>query len=770
MVPKLNLAIRNKKYSNKYMLRKYRYLSVSKLINSLFISIIIIFLNCVLVNSLNPIINNNINRTSNYNSDSNNIEKLLLKKSFMKDIIKKDKQSSINSEYNNDNDKFMSKNNEIVKKVKNLDNLDITNIEVNSESENLIKNSNKLRILYLSDIHLDLLYDSKAETLPYECKFRKEKNNNYNYNEEEDLSNLSNLQDFEYETNINLDENDFGKKFCDTNKNLFNLLLDKAKSLNIEFDYVIILGDNVNHTLNFDQINIKKNYEDVFRYIRTAVEERFSSSDVLFCLGNNDFVERYDFPNTMEDYNSQIKKIESQLLRINNHTIEDSDKSNSTSDDIRIDSSHSYSNSWYSYKLNNQVIAVMLNSVLFNKKMSFGKYSPQHLSDLSDLIEKQFLFLEITLKQALERKQKTLIHFHIPMNNFYDIVNSNLVLNDIMDKYLIRFDEICFKYRDAILKIITGHLHFSALSVRNSSLNASSLLYSSAANAFRDNNNDKSINDANAMNKKTRNNRYKSKVSIFNSNKIKQLRTEVDSYNNYYKNNDNKNSNLYSDLSTTYYYASGLTIPGITPYDSANPGFSVLEINSSENNNNNVETVDNSTSNTNNTSNTEIISITNYYLDLFSQENEKINIQEKKGIIQTIISLFTSYDNDYLAKIEKNHYYESHTEALTNHFYSFNLKEELELSDFTNESFYKSLLKIINDEHIQINFLRYISGYVNLFDLDKLVELLQLNYNEEGALKVLKEDRIKMLVCSGLSFTESQKKICIEKINKNLLK
>jgi hypothetical protein len=405
-----------------------------------------------------------------------------------------------------------------------------------------LQSDNRLKILFLTDIHLDIYYDSDAGVQELQCKKAK---GITIYNKDSAQKD----PEFEFEIEkIKLKSNDYGKFKCDTNINLLKLILDKAKIEESKepYDYIILLGDDISHNLNFDKKNMIKNYNATLKYINEELKSRFPTTTVLFTMGNNDFAERYVFPDK-EKYNSQMLVIEKYLLNnINNlnypsdtnlvtKTIKNSINSNINSKDS------DYYNSWYSYSLNNNITALFINSILLNNRVDPATYSIEKINQLEKLIEKQFIFMEKELKQAVKDNKQVIINYHIPINNFYAVFSKDKMVNNVIEKHNVKFDDLIKQYRNNILCIFSGHLHYTSMSVRKSKpqdLNTNS-----------NNNNDASLN-----------------VNNLKSKNLKKRRLP-------------KN---YNELINNYEpYVPTFSMPGVTPVSGSNPGFSIVSFENS---------------------------------------------------------------------------------------------------------------------------------------------------------------------------------------------
>ena len=339
-------------------------------------------------------------------------------------------------------------------------------------------NNSSIKMLMLSDLHLDLFYD-EAVSVADHCRTKnipKEKpitpqanllvtedkiNNNF-------LSNINSnnliIDPIPNQTNniefLNTSA-DYGKYRCDTNKILFDLVLSKANELS-NYDYVIILGDNINHWLNLSAPqDLESNYRNHFKYISDALKS-FGKAKILWVIGNNDFHQRYNLP-PKDDYNRQVEVMREFL----GNPFAGSEVKGTTDD--------GYLKTWYTYNLTDSIKGVFFNSVLFSVFQADS-------ADRARLIELQFEFIEAELKEAEasfvtdgKNSYKLMFFYHIPNTmSFYD---NKKHLNWKVD-YSERFDKLMFNYKDYVLMNFNGHYHLGGLGVRKQD----EMLYSQMVN------------------------------------------------------------------------------------------------------------------------------------------------------------------------------------------------------------------------------------------------------------------------------------------------
>ena len=481
----------------------------------------------------------------------------------------------------------------------------------NTSFLNTNNNSKSLRILYLSDIHLDIFYDSNAKVENFLCK-------NLIYNRSEKII---------FDPNPLLNNNDLGKFLCDTNFNLLNAILDKAKEEEKKgglYDKIVILGDSFTHNLNKDIEYIIENYNKSIKHIKEEIKKRFPKTEILFTIGNNDFIERYDLPINLNDFKMQIERLEENLIYLPNskeklfkeikiQIDEEEVRENILDHDVSVSSSSDNINSkieykpftnnrvstkidieinrtWYSYKLTDGIMMIFLDSVIWSEYTNLGNLQiPRRLA------EQQFIFLENELTKAKKDNYKVVLNYHIPVHcNYYD----NKINNNWKEKYASIFDDLIYKYKENIMIIFSSHLHMGAFAIRNK-----------------------------------------------------------------------KNTN----------YAPVFHIPGISPSNNSNPGFSIIRINIDDTFNPNID------------------DISNYYLDLIISNLTK-SISFKEFNIKTEFYL-NSYDSDGFAKFlnkrdiddEIFKLYINYTSGLTNR----NNGDNVEYLEGTQIDLYSELRKYL---------------------------------------------------------------------------
>jgi hypothetical protein len=293
------------------------------------------------------------------------------------------------------------------------------------------------RILYLSDIHFDIFYDSTAKVKPYQCK-----------------KVIETSPDIQFDPNVILSGEDLGMFECDTNINLLTLMLEKANEEHIKtpFDKIIILGDSIAHKLNKDTINIKNNYDRTFSKIQEMLLKYFPNIEIIFSLGNNDFIERYQTPPVVEQYNEQLARIKNNLIissQKENIFIEKTISSNGNS--------KTYLQPFYFYNISDNIVGIAIHSTIFSIENNLLS------NDFNNfLIDEQFMFIETKLEELRNMNKKAIFHYHIPVHCSYHKKMVNNWLKDFSHK----FDLLAKEYSDTIIMIFSSHLHASKVAIR----------------------------------------------------------------------------------------------------------------------------------------------------------------------------------------------------------------------------------------------------------------------------------------------------------------
>jgi hypothetical protein len=283
------------------------------------------------------------------------------------------------------------------------------------------------KILFLSDIHLEILYDSKSQTVsPDKCKHYPDYLDN------------------------KFDEFDFGRYDCNPSGVLFSSALTKAKERNENYDLIIIGGDHIAHRLYELHFNsstedqklvnkelFKKTYEKIY----STVRDFFPNTIIISTIGNNDFYEHYKTP-TKESREYQANIIKKIMF---------SDRAEYKNENFNPDLEKTLQDGYYySYRLWN-IKFIVLNSNYFTTQADEGSG------------ENQLVWLEQELTSSLLEKTKCILLMHIPP--FPQYYNNDILFfykTDIVD----RFEDLMFRFRENILYVFSSHVHWYKMGVR----------------------------------------------------------------------------------------------------------------------------------------------------------------------------------------------------------------------------------------------------------------------------------------------------------------
>lgn len=364
-------------------------------------------------------------------------------------------------------------------------------IFLNTYLSQFLKSAIMKNILFITDIHLDVLYDSNATNeSPVFCK---------------------NVKDF---LNFNLNQNDYGRYDCDPPEHLLKILLTSAKNQN-KIDLIVIIGDFIGHGINdidLGDISINKRllratYQKIFTHIHNV----FPDVPILPVIGNNDFLEHYQTPN------SESKKEQTDFIRslFFNSTVFKPELINK---DFYQTTQHGL---YYKISLLD-VDFIVLNSNFYSLKNSNKKPEDS---------EKQNTWLEKQLKEIEQNDRKTFILFHIPLfPSFYNGTTSFMIEQDFI-KY---FENLAFKYKNNIIACLHGHNHWAKTSVRTKISEVSKIFTKSVSKA---NNNLRDF----LMQKISKDNQTSHFLPTFNFPAVSPTYFNNPSYSILYFNNEEKN-------------------------------------------------------------------------------------------------------------------------------------------------------------------------------------------------------------------------------------
>lgn len=326
----------------------------------------------------------------------------------------------------------------------------------------------KVKVLYLSDIHLDLYYDSYGFPDKNQCKYYDNNNENVNFT---------------------LIQQDLGKLGCDSNVNLLNKILNETKKHT--YDFVIINGDSINHLLNKDKKNLEKNYINHLEYLNSALKSL--NSTILYSFGNNDFSSRYQGLKNSSEHNKELFQIRKTLFIINNEKkdIKETIKFNGliNLNDINNDYYTFFGNTWYSYSFNSLTF-IFLDSVLFSFKRIETEEDKYRIKAQFNFLNNELEKVYILNSVIPDNNQKVIMNYHIPP--FLNYYRENFE-NNWKKEYIEKYFEIVSKYKDLIILTVCSHYHYANISVNFEKLKKRNLRNEYGFNSTNTNNIDKSV-------------------------------------------------------------------------------------------------------------------------------------------------------------------------------------------------------------------------------------------------------------------------------------
>jgi predicted MPP superfamily phosphohydrolase len=292
------------------------------------------------------------------------------------------------------------------------------------------------KILYLSDIHLELLYNSKTTT---KKEFLLKCKNSTNYLSHEVLP------------------FDYGRYNCNPSVVLLQSALKDIYSKFPRLDLIILGGDlvaNLLYDLNIErdkEIN-KKLYKETFKTVLNEIRKVYLSTKILPIIGNNDFYQHYQTPDP-ESLKEQIEVFKNMYFTSG----DDQDASNKLPPKYLNKNFDETLNAgmYYSYFDNNLGIKfIVLNTNFFsikNKKIN------------KENSYKQLSFLEGELAKLEQQNLKCLVVSHIPAFPFYDSTKFEFMC---VDEFIKKLEELMYRYKNSIIATISGHTHWSKSGVR----------------------------------------------------------------------------------------------------------------------------------------------------------------------------------------------------------------------------------------------------------------------------------------------------------------
>jgi predicted MPP superfamily phosphohydrolase len=291
------------------------------------------------------------------------------------------------------------------------------------------------KILFLSDVHLELLYDSRTTT---KQKFLLKCKNSTDYLNHEVLP------------------FDYGRYNCNPSVVLLQTALKDIYSKFPSLDLIILGGDLIAHGLYDLSIGLEKEvnknlYKETFLTIYNEIKKLYPNTKIVPIIGNNDFYEHYQTP----DSKSQKEQIDFfKNLYFTGLDKDSSNKLNFKNLNINYDESLN-AGMYYSYfDKNLRIKIIVLNSNIFSLKNN--KLN-------RDEAFKQLQFLEDELADVERRNSKCFVVSHIPAFPYYNSKKFEFFYNDDFSR---KIEELMYRYKNSIVVTVSGHTHWSKSGVR----------------------------------------------------------------------------------------------------------------------------------------------------------------------------------------------------------------------------------------------------------------------------------------------------------------
>jgi len=286
------------------------------------------------------------------------------------------------------------------------------------------------KILFISDIHLDILYNSHSPTKAAKSYF-----------------NCHNITHF---LHGQADEFDYGRFNCNTPESLLRMTLTRALLEDSLPSIVMLGGDFVAHgivKLNITndadkKINLelfKNTLKKVISIIREYIPEPIP---VLPAFGNNDFTDHYNIPSdaTRKEKYTYVKEL------FFSNAVSDKTFKHKLNRDFQNTIMQGL---YYSYQFNDKFNMIFL----FSNYFSIKNKSPTEEEAFNQLIWLEKTLLSLNTKQAI-------IVLHIPPYAFYIEGKASGLWHS---KFTKIFEGICYKHKKKISVILSGHTHWSRI-------------------------------------------------------------------------------------------------------------------------------------------------------------------------------------------------------------------------------------------------------------------------------------------------------------------
>lgn len=541
---------------------------------------------------------------------------------------------------------------------------------------NLTYATHSKKILYLTDIHLNHLYDSSPESRMNYC------------------TNPKNI--FQYI----LSPNDYGNYGCDSNLNLLDSLLDQIKIENKEnFELIIIGGDSLMHAgIGLDEAlkkigsNPLDETKKMFEIVRNKIKDKLNNCNILFVPGNNDFYEHYDTPNkdSLEIQTNTIKKIFMEEFYLKNK--------NKFNENFQTTIADGF---YYTYDFNDKLKFIVINTIFFSVKNSKINEADEH-----NLGIKHIQWIESQINIAQKENKKVILIGHIPPFLYYVFHHTEHLIKNSF-KRLIK--ELLYKYKENILYFFASHCHLPRLAVKFNIEKTDKII---KCNNFNFNN----FFQSNKAEKVYDNEFLSGKASNNGSNRFLQF-IKFSEINNVKNNNNKSNKKLKTNFPTlkdenleVAFYSSFISFPSLSPIYENNPGYSVLEFDEDKNLLSNVR------HNFFNLLQAE--KFRQYMLD----NKEKINKAEDLSIKKFIQSNEQFEFKEIADKEDQRGYKNLLLKNLWNNKYSY--KEDFNFENFNANDFAKFLFSKLYDKSYLKKYYTFMLGY-NQLDYESAEKIIK---------------------------------------------
>jgi len=244
----------------------------------------------------------------------------------------------------------------------------------------------------------------------------------------------------------------FGKRGCNSPKDLFLATLDKLHDVLPKPDLIVVTGDIAPHSLTTKNYALPLN-ETAYKMIKTQIdyfideaEKVFPDTPIALTPGNNDYFFSNNVPKTeiRKDYNEFLQDHWFDELEAN-------DNYDSKENEADIEKM-----GCYTMELRHNFELISINSIYFSP------YNPQSNDEGGP--ERVLAWLEEKLEDAEKHNRKVLIvqHYAHGANMGISAVEQVWAVN-YQDQYL----KLLLKYADTVSIVLAGHIHRFILNAWN---------------------------------------------------------------------------------------------------------------------------------------------------------------------------------------------------------------------------------------------------------------------------------------------------------------